>query len=122
MLEAMMRLARTQQSSLIEYQLHRTLGQNLEELQLRHVQYVRELESKYPYFFWRPHRITDERLRALAMELQDALTQSGLLWLDLRYVPALEKVAEWDARVSEVKGRIDTALKNIDQRLDELEW
>jgi hypothetical protein len=122
MLETMMRLARTQQSSLSEYQLYRTLGQNLEELRLRHLHYVRELELKYPYFFWRPHRIKDERLRELAMELQDANTKAGLLWLDLRYVPALEKVEEWDARASEVKERIDAALENIDERLDELDW
>ncbi len=122
MLEVMMRLARTQQANVTEYQLYRTLGQNLEELRLRHGHYVRELESKYPYFFWRPHRIKDERLRELAMELQDANTQAGLLWLDLRYVPALEKVEDWDARASEVNERIDAALKNIDQRLDELDW
>ncbi|MDP2660327.1 MAG: hypothetical protein Q8R28_06330, partial [Dehalococcoidia bacterium] len=122
MLEAMMRLARTQQSNITEYQLCRILGENLEELRLRHVHYVRELESKYPYFFWRPHRNKDERLRELAMELQDANTQAGLLWLDMRYVPALEKVEDWDARANEVKERIDPVLKNIDQRLDELDW
>ena len=37
-------------------------------------------------------------------------------------VDALEKIEDWDARASEVNERIDSALKNIDQRLDELDW
>ena len=122
MLEALMRLARAQQTMLSEYRLARTLGEHLDELRLSHLQYIRELELKYPYFFWRPSRVKDERLRVLAMDLHDALTQSALLWIDLRYVPIVEEAAEWDQRVDQAKKRIDGALENVDQRLDELDW
>jgi len=119
MLEALMRLARCQSSGVSEYQIARTLSRSIDEVRVRQLQYVKEIELRYPFFFWRPHRIKDERLRQLATELQDANTQAGMLMYDL-----LNGLAgtDWDDQANEARGRIDEALKDVDQRLDELDW
>ena len=117
MLEAMMRLARTQASGLAEYQLDSMLGRNLEETRLRQLHYLREVESRYPYFFWRPHRIEDDRLQVLASQLQDANTQATLL-----LSPFVPQSAERGGEIEQAKKRIDDLLTAVDQRLDELDW
>ena len=121
MLEGMMRLARTQRSGLVEYQIARTLGRGREEARLRQMLYMRELETKYPFFFWRPNRIQDERLRELATKLQRGNTEAGILMSDLFSSPA-QQGAEWDEKANEVGNRIENVLEEIDQRLDELDW
>jgi len=122
MLEAVMRLARAQQSGLTEYQISAALGRSLEEVRLRQIHYIQEIELKYPFFFWRPHRIMDEQLRRVAQELQDANTAATMLWPDLLNPAGRESPAQWDEEVSQLAKRIDAVLEAVDARLDELDW
>jgi hypothetical protein len=121
MLEAMMRLARTAQSGLSEYQIAHTLGRDLNEVRLTQLQYVRDLQARYPHFFWRPQRIEDARLREAAQELQDSNTRANLLMFDRATLPA-ERLAQWDTHADEAKGQVDRAIDAVDKRLDEVGW
>jgi hypothetical protein len=128
MIEALMRLARAEASGLAEYEIAMIEGairgtglQAIEETRVRNLEHVRRLEERHPFFLWRPWRIEDAELSELASQLQDANTQAGLLMYDLLRGD-VRTTDEWKERAKEASAKIETALKQTDLRLDELEW
>jgi hypothetical protein len=122
MIEAMMQLARTQSSGLREFQTAPwMLGISVEDVRQNQLRYIHEAKALYPKFFWRPHRVKDERLRTLASDLQQANTEASLLVYD-KWKGGKLAPANWDAEVNRVAERIDDLLQRLDHRLDELGW
>ena len=117
----MMRLSRTQSSGLREFLMAPELGMTLEEVRRNQIEYVRNINTTYPTFFWRPHRIKDEELRALATELQQANSDASLLIFDRRKMGALAS-DDWDKKALDTAALIDGLLEDLDHRLDQLEW
>ena len=79
MIEAIMRLTRVASSSTLEIEYIDTLAGDVNQVLLRHDQYVLELEGIYRHLLWRPRRIHDGPLRTLAEGLNLAGGQLHIL-------------------------------------------
>lgn len=121
MIETMMALARSASSSTSDLELTEVWGGDLDQSWDRATADIFRIQSLHPAFAWRPHRIKNDDLRTLAMDLNATWTQLNMLLGQRRGLP-LGRVQDWSGEAKTARAKADELIEAVDRGMDLLGW
>jgi hypothetical protein len=119
MLETQMRLAHRVESGSFRIYVWIRTGMIAHDAYYKYLEEEREdLPKAMGDFFWQPHRIDDSQLKEWGQSLNDAHREAEMALQQVTTLP----LDAWNQRISVSHEKIRELSKQIDIRLDELEW